>query len=299
MKRSAAAFWDALWLQRRRFESEVFQDLRYGLRVLLVNRGFSIVAVLTLALGIGANTAMFTLLDKVLIRPLPVDRPYELVTFAADASGKPEAFSYPMYTKLRTHQSLDGLTAYSQRPFSIAVDGGESSRVVGQVVSGNYFDVLGVHPAVGRFFLPDEDVTPGTHPVVVISHGLWQRYFAADPKAIGRTIALNGFQYAVIGVTPAEFVGATRGVVCDVYVPTMMQARAMDPQRGRSMLDNPNALWLRLIGRLKRGITREQAQAGLATVVSSRASMRRAPAASQSSRTRCCCWTEEVAMRTA
>ena len=268
LKRSACAFWDALWLQRRRFESEVFQDVRYGVRLLIANRWFSIVAILTLALGIGANTAMFTLLDKVLIRSLPVDRPGELVTFAADASGKPESFSYPVYLRLRHHQALAGLAAYSQRPFSIAVDGGESARVVGQVVSGNYFDVLGVRPAVGRFFLPEEDVTPGKHPVVVISHGLWRRYFAADPKAIGKTMTLNGSRYDVIGVTPAEFAGTTRGVVCDAYVPTMMQARVMDPQRPRSMLDNPNASWLRLVARLEPGVTREQAQAGLGTAMS-------------------------------
>ena len=256
LKRGTSAFWDALWLQRRRFESEIFQDLRYGVRLLISNRGFSVVAILTLALGIGANTAMFTLLDKVLIRRLPVERPSQLVTFAADATGKPELFSYPAYRKLRDHQTLAGLAGYLQRPFSVAIEGGESTRAVGQVVSGNYFDVLGVRPAVGRFFLPEEDATAGTHPVAVISHGLWQRYFAADPNGIGRTVTLNGFRYTVIGVTPAEFSGATRGVVCDVYVPTMMQARIMDPQRPRSLLANSNASWLHLIGRLSPGVSR-------------------------------------------
>ena len=117
LKRSTSAFWDALWLQRRRFESEIFQDLRYGVRLLISNRGFSVVAILTLALGIGANTAMFTLLDKVLIRRLPVERPSQLVTFAADATGKPELFSYPAYRKLRDHETLAGLAGY----FSAAV----------------------------------------------------------------------------------------------------------------------------------------------------------------------------------
>jgi hypothetical protein len=207
LRRSASAFRDALWLQRHRLESEVFQDLRYGVRLLAINRGFSIVAVSTLALGIGANSAMFTLLDKILLRPLPVDRPDELVTFVADAGGKAEAFSYPAYRTLRTNPALAGLAAYQQRPFSLAVEGGPSSRVVGQVVSGNYFNVVGVRPVVGRFFVQEEDITPDTHPVTVISYGLWRRAFDAAPDAIGRTIVLNGFRYTVIGVTPAEFSG--------------------------------------------------------------------------------------------
>jgi predicted permease len=262
--RSSSAFWDALWLQRRRLKTEVMHDLKYGLRTMLAQPGFTVIAVLTLALGIGANAALFGLLDKALIRTLPVERPDQLVAFVKDAGGTPEVFSYPKYTALRDHEALSGLIAYLQRPFSISIEGGHSDRVVGQVVSGNYFDVLGVEPALGRFFLPEEDRTPGTHPVVVISRRLWLRGFGGDPAAIGRAITVNGFRYTVIGVAPSEFTGTNRGGVNDVYVPTMMQARATDPQRGRSMLANPNANWLRLIGRLRPGVTREQAQAALA-----------------------------------
>ena len=265
LRRSSSAFWDALWLQKKRWETDVIQDLRYGVRMLLSHPGFTVVAVLTLALGIGANTAMFGLLDKVLIRRLPVERSSELVAFVHDAGGAPEVFSYPKYSELRAHEdALAGLVAYLQRPFSVAIDGALGDRRVGQVVSGNYFDVLGVRPAVGRFFLPEEDRTPGTHPVAVVSNGLWRTRFAADPAAIGRTIRLNGFPYTVVGVAPAEFTGTTRGVESDIYVPAMMQAQATDPQRLRSMLNNPNAAWLRLIGRLKPGVSRAQAQAALA-----------------------------------
>src|SRR5262245_34838168 len=146
----------------------LWQDLRYGLRMLVKNPGFTTIAVLTLALGIGANTAIFTLLDKVLIRSLPVEQPNQLVTFVEDAGGAPEYFSYPHYADLRDRNDvLSGLVAYFQRPFSLS-DGSQSERVIGQIVSGNYFAALGVRPALGRFFLPEEDHTPGTHPVVVI-----------------------------------------------------------------------------------------------------------------------------------
>jgi predicted permease len=245
---------------------EVFwQDLRYGLRMLFKNPGFTTIAVLTLSLGIGANTAIFTLLDKVLIRPLPVERPHQLVTFVEDAGGAPAIFSYPLYAELRDRNDvLSGVVAYEQRPFSIS-DGSQTERVIGQIVSGNYFSVLGVRPALGRFFLPEEDRTPNTHPVIVISHGLWRRRFGADPAVIGKTLSLNAYRYTVVGVAPSEFTGTTRGTVNDVYAPIMMQARVGARRDG--MLDNPNAGWLTLLGRLKPNVSRQQAQSALATPV--------------------------------
>jgi len=242
-----------------------WQDLRYGLRMLLKNPGFTTVAILTLALGIGANTAIFTLLDKVLIRPLPVEQPHQLVTFVEDASGAPGIFSYPLYAEIRDrNDELLGVVAYEQRPFSMS-DGNATERVIGQIVSGNYFATLGVRPALGRFFLPEEDRTPNTHPVIVISHGLWRKSFGADPAVIGKTLNLNAYRYTVVGVAPSEFTGTTRGTACDVYVPIMMQARVGARRDG--MLDNRNAGWLQLIGRLKPNVTRQQAQAALSTPV--------------------------------
>src|SRR5574341_1109110 len=243
-----------------RMES-LLQDLRFGLRMLMKQPGLTLIATLTLALGIGANTAIFTLLDKVLIRPLPVEQPDQLVIFVRDASGDPGIFSYPLYTDLRDrNEVLSGMVAYFQRPFSLS-DGSQSERVTGQIVSGNYFAALGVRPALGRFFLPEEDRTPGAHPVIVISHGLWRRRFGADPAMIGKTVGLNNYRYTVVGVAPSEFTGTTRGTMNDVYVPMMMQAQT-GPGRDAA-LDNRNWGWLQLIGRLKPNVSRQQAQAAL------------------------------------
>ena len=168
LRRSSSAFRDALWLQKKRLEADVFQDLRYGVRMLRTHPGFTAVAVVTLALGIGANTAIFSILDKLLIRTLPVDEPHRLVAFVSDANGEPGIFSYPAYANLRDQNNvLSGLVAFVQRPFTVS-DGTMTERVTGEIVSGNYFDVLGVRPALGRFFLPEEDRTPGLHAVVVI-----------------------------------------------------------------------------------------------------------------------------------
>src|SRR5262245_5536287 len=239
------------------------QDLRYGLRMLVKAPNTTLIALVTLSLGIGANTAIFTLLDKVLIRPLPVEHPYQLVTFVEDASGAPGIFSYPLYAELRDRNDvLSGVVAYDQKPFSLS-DGSQSERVIGQIVSGNYFTTLGVRPALGRFFLPEEDLTPGTRPVIVISHGLWRRRFGGDPAVIGKTVSLNNYRYTVVGVAPAEFTGTTRGTVNDIYAPIMMNAQA----GGGCSLDNRNCGWLTLIGRLKPNVNREQAQAALATPV--------------------------------
>ncbi len=225
-----------------------------------------LIAVFTLAMGIGANTAIFTLLDKVLIRSLPVEQPNHLVALVKDASGDPGIFSYPMYAELRDrNEVLSGLVAYFQQPFNLS-DGVQTERVIGQIVSGNYFSVLGVRPALGRFFLPEEDRTRGTHPVVVISHGLWRRRFGADPAVIGKTLSLNNYRYTVVGVAPSEFTGTTRGTMNDVYVPAMMQMQAQ-PWNRTSSLDNRNWGWLFLIGRLKPDVSRAQAQAALAMLV--------------------------------
>jgi predicted permease len=266
IRRSSSAFWDALWLQRRRLEDDMVQDVRFGLRMLRKSPAFTLLAVLTLALGIGANTAIFSLLDRALVRSLPVDDPGELVTFVNEQGGA-AIVSYPLYVDLRDGGTdvLSGLAGYFQRPFSLN-DGEQSERLVGQIVTHNYFTVVGVQPALGRFFLPEEDRTAGTHPVAVIGHGFWRRRFAADPSVIGRTLSLNAEKYTVIGVTPAEFTGTTRGTANDVYVPSMMHPQARAGARG-SMLSNRGFGWMRLVGRRAPGVTREQAQAALTVVL--------------------------------
>src|SRR5574341_355118 len=172
--RSTSAFWDAIWLQPKRWEDEMIQDLRYGARMLRTHKGFTAVATLTLALGIGAVTAIFSVVNAALWRPLPgATEPERLVAIVrGDNDGPP--LSYPDFSVLREGaESLAGLAAINLAEASFGA--GERSEVVlGALVSGEYFDALGVRPALGRGFLPEEDRTPGAHPVVVISHSFWQ-----------------------------------------------------------------------------------------------------------------------------
>ena len=187
----------------------VIQDLRYAVRTLLRTPGFSAVVVLTLALGIGANTAIFSLLDQVVLRPLPVPDPQALVQLDGPGPfmGRTEldrAFSYPMFKDLQ--EGADSFSALVARgPASVAFRAGEDSeRVVAELVSGNMFQTVGASPALGRFFTPEEDVTPGAHPFVVLSDGYWQRRFNRDPKVVGMAVVVNATPMTVIGVARPE-----------------------------------------------------------------------------------------------
>jgi putative ABC transport system permease protein len=249
---------------------DFWQDLRYGVRMLWKQPGFTAVVALTLAVGIGANTAIFSVVDRLLVRTLLVTEPERLVNLIGrDEEGREDtSFSYPIYLDYRDQNDVfDGLLAYSETAMNLS-ESGQLERIVGVLVSGNYFDVLGMTPALGRAFLPEEDRTPGTHPVAVISYGLWQRRFGADPKLVGRSITLNTFRFTVIGVAPAEFRGVRRGLSPDVYVPMQMIMQAW-PTRKPDDLNNRNFSWLNLMGRLKPGIARAQAQTAM-SVLSSR-----------------------------
>ena len=238
----------------------LLKDIRYGFRLMLKSRGLTIVAVLSLALGIGANTAIFTFVDKLLLRTLPVEQPEQLVTIASH-NGENTSFSYPLYKDFRDRNEVfSGLFAYSSAPFSLS-DSGDTERISGVLVSGNYFDTLGVKAALGRTFLPDEDATPGTHPVAVLSYGLWQRRFGSDPHILSKTIGLNGVTFGVVGVAPAEFTGMERGSSPEIYVPMMMENEAMPSWS--NALNSRNMSWLEMMGRMKPGVSREQAQASL------------------------------------
>jgi len=245
----------------------LWQDLCYGARMLLKQPGFTLIAVLTLALGIGANTAIFSVVDKVMVRMLPVPEPERLVRVVGGGEHG-VIFSQPLYADYRDHNDvLMGLAAYCETPLNLS-DGAQAERASGLIVSGNYFTALGVTPALGRTFLPEEDRTWGTHPVAVVSYGLWQRRFGADPKLVGRTIKINGSDFTVVGVAPPEFTGVVRGAAPDVYVPLMMSREAAPKWAGvaeRSMS------WLSLIGRLKPGVTRAQAEAALSALAAQRA----------------------------
>jgi predicted permease len=256
---------DALWLQPRRPEEEMFQDLRYGVRMLAKNPGFTLAAVLCLALGIGANTAIFGVINAALLRPLPAATdPDRLVAVArSDESGSP--LSYPGFVALRErNEVLTGIAAFTPAPLSFG-HGDRSEVALGALVSGNYFDVLGVRPILGRAFLPEEDRTPGAHPVVVVSHRFWQSRFNSDAGVIGQTVVLNGQRFTVIGVAPAGFDGTSMPVKVALWMPMMMYRQAM-PGAPPDLLDNARLTRFDAIGRLRPGVPMEQAQAAIETI---------------------------------
>jgi macrolide transport system ATP-binding/permease protein len=278
--RSTSAFWDALWLQPKRWEDEVFQDLRYGVRMLLKNPGFTAVVILTIALGIGVNTALFTVFNAFALKPVPIKDVDSIV----EITGVPQLgqwarkFSYPEYQDYAARtQTLVGLALISGQDATLSIghtghaqqDTAQSEReefgyVSCQLVSANYFSLLGASMALGRGFLPEEERTPGTHPVAVLSHYFWEQAFKSDPQVIGRTIRLAGQPFVIVGVTAKEFMGtAPNRPAC--WLPLMMrsalsqetQSAAPSWQTDRSVLSF--GMW----GRLKPGVTSAQAQAEL------------------------------------
>jgi putative ABC transport system permease protein len=243
----------------------LLQDLRYGFRMLWKSPGFTIIAVVTLALGIGINSAIFSGVSAFILRPMPVEKPAELVrTFEVSLSdGEFNDFSYPDYVDYRDQSNVfDGLLAHTLVPAALS-EKDQNDIIYGELVSGNYFDVLRVRPIFGRGFLPEEDKTPGSHPVVVLSYNLWQRRFAADPNLVGKTVHLNGQQFTVVGITPESFKGTKWALSMDFWVPAMMQAQI---DQGSFYIDRRNAHNFDLIGRLKPNVTPAQAGVALTTI---------------------------------
>src|SRR5579862_3183942 len=232
---------------------EVFlQDIRYAMRGLRKNPGFAIVCVLTLALGIGANTAMFTVINAVLLRPVPgVADPGALVILERLQKNNPDfAFGYPDYLDYRDqNQSFAGLAARCRT--SLTLHHGTTERIIGELVSGNYFSVLGVNPAFGRVVSAEDVQTDGESPVAVLSYGIWQRVFGSDPEIAGKNILLNEHSFTVIGVAPRQFVGTAVGSPTDVWLPLTMEPAAM-PGMSQGVLHNRNAGWIEIFGRLRR-----------------------------------------------
>jgi predicted permease len=252
---------------RRGLPADLWQDLRYAARMLRKQPGFTAAAVLTLALGIGANTAIFSLVNATLLQRLTVaDREGLVYVFRGGVGG---VFSYPLYTHFRDgNQVFDGFAAWGGITASLN-DGEGAELISGVIVTGNFFDVLGVRAARGRLITVADDVTPGVHPVAVISHDFWRTRFAGRPDAIGREIRLNGHIFTIVGVTPAGFPGPELGIVRNLYVPMMMQA-VMRPPRARysgeqnpDLLKHPTNSWLFGLGRLKPDVTPERARAAL------------------------------------
>jgi predicted permease len=240
----------------------MLRDVRFSARRLLKSPGFTLVALVSLALGIGANTAIFSLVNAVLLRPLPVAAPGRLVSVSV--LGKDDsmlAFSYPSYKDFRDRggEVLSGLFAERMAPMSLSRNGG-NERVWGYLVTGNYFDVLGVGAAKGRAFTPEEDRAALSAPVAVISDACWRRRFGADPNVVGHDVLLNGHPFRVVGVMPEGFAGTEVVYTPEVWVPMTMQ-EWIEP--GNSWLERRTTQNIFAVGRLKDGVTTEQAEASL------------------------------------
>lgn len=252
------------------------QDLRHALRMLRKNPGFAFVAVLTLALGIGANTAIFSLINAVMMRMLPVEDPARLMLLtdpgssgvAVDTSeyGLRERMSYPEFEQLRTHNTVfSGLVAAQNEVSNLDLFPAESGtappiKVRTQLVSGEFFEVLGVRPALGRVFTPQEDKVRGGSPVAVASYGFWQREMNAQPGIVGSTVRVGHAVFTIIGVAPPGFHGILVGVDTDLWFPITMQGQLLP---GRDYLTPRDTLWLQILGRLQPGITQAAAQSSI------------------------------------
>src|SRR6185312_2170529 len=248
----------------------LFQDLRYGARLLLKSPGFTLVAVLSLALGIGANTTIFTLINAVLLHPLPVENPAQLVSvWTSDERNGAYGFlqTSPLnYQDYRDRNEVfSGLAAHQGIPLNISGGTGDPQQIFGEIVTGNFFDVLGAKPIIGRGFLPGEDKTPGAALVAVLGYGEWQKRFGGDPAIVGTTITLNGQAFTVVGVMPKGFKGTNAIGAPALWVPYMTYPQTTSGFLRESM-DSRRALVFNITGRLKPGVTLRQAQANLKTI---------------------------------
>jgi predicted permease len=247
------------------------QDFRFAVRMLVKSPLFTAVAVLCIALGTGAVTTIFSAMNAIVLRPLPgVTEPDRLVTIqrrSPDGSEGAQA-SYRLYEQMRDgSKTMEDVAAWSKVDLSIGING-RGHAVYGNIVSGNFFKVLGVRPALGRFFLPEEDRTPLIHPVVVLAYSFWQTQLGADPGAVGRTVTVNGHPFTIVGVAPPGFRGAFTPLDVRAWVPLMMQAQV---RPGR---DLTTAVWLWTFGRLKPGASIDSARQEMGAIMSSYAASR-------------------------
>ncbi len=239
----------------------LLNDVRYGGKMLWKSKGLTFVAIVSLAVGIGANSVIFSLVNSFLLRPRPVANPDQLVElYVGDKDHPYETTSYPSYLDFRERNEVfTGLAAYGVRQFKLG-GANQVEQIWGEAVSGNYFDVLGVPAYRGRTFLPEEDAVPNRNPVVVISHSLWQRRFNADPALVGQAVTLNAQSFTVVGIAPPQYTGMMRGLSCEIWVPAMMTP-LLDASGSDNLLRSRGSRWLTLVGRLKSDTTLEQARA--------------------------------------
>src|SRR6266404_5721572 len=249
----------------------LWQDIRYGLRVLGKSPGFFAITILTLALGIGANSGIFSVLRQILLQRLPVPHPEELVLLYApgdrnghvssDEEDGSESFSYPMYTDLRDQNSVFTLlAAKADFPVSVAFHG-TTERAGAELVSGNYFDALGVRPAVGRLLVPADSAVIGSNPVVVLGHRYWKKRFAGTSEVINQNLLVNDRLMTVVGIVQQGFEGIQLGSIPDIYIPVTMKPVVTPAWNG---LTDRTDYWLKVFGRLKPGLSSAQAAAALA-----------------------------------
>ena len=264
VKEDTRAVWGWIWVER------MWQDLTHGYRMLRKNPGFTLVAVASLAIGIGANCAMFSLADALLLRPMPALRPGEVVTVGTAQSLQGFSAlvaSYRDYVDLRDQsKSFGGLAAFAEGTFGFATQADALPQIkLGTFVTGNFFPVMGVEPELGRAFRPEENVVPGRDAVMILDHDTWEKEFAGDRGVLGRKVRINGIEFTVIGVTPEKFDGVNRYRRPAFYLPLMMW-----PQLTNNPQDKPlearDYRNLTLKGRLKPGVTTQQAQAELTTI---------------------------------
>ena len=240
----------------------LLQDLRYALRMLRRNPGFTAVAVLSLALGIGANAVVFSVVDALLLRPLPVERPDQVV-FLETKSGITQSF--PNYRDLRDrNETFAGLVGYRIAPMELESASG-AARIWGLLATGNYFDTLGVHPLMGRMFHQADDLHPGASPYAVLSYNAWRARFGADRSLVGKTIRINRLPYTVLGVAPPDFHGTELWYWPEVWVPMMMEPQ-IESYTGTGWLDNRGTWNTWVLGRLKPGTSKAKALANLNTI---------------------------------
>jgi predicted permease len=246
------------------FIETLVRDVRYAFRRLRSSRGFTAAAIVTLALGIGANTTIFSLVNAIVFRPFGVQNQNELVLFNRHTPTREDPmFSYPDYKDYRDRNTVfSGLAVYHVAPFNISRSGAQNTRLWGEAVTGNYFDMLGVQPIRGRLLHAADDVKRGGHPVAVITYGCWQGQFGADPDVVGKHVKIDGLDYSIVGVTPQAFIGTEPMFTPEVFVPLAMSEQIglwkwMDDRSNRSA----GAAWV--IGRLKPGISVKSAEAAI------------------------------------
>jgi predicted permease len=251
----------------------LLQDLRYALRQLRKSPGFTLTVIVTLALGIGANSAVFTLFDQVLLRMLPVERPKELVRFEwhGGFSGSMSSFggdvnnyfSYPMYKDLRdNNQAFQGTIAADKAQVGVSWRNQAESKDA-EIVTGNYFQLLGLKPAVGRLLTPQDDTAKNANPVAVLSYSYWRTRFGAARDVVGQTVLINGHSFTILGVAPENFDSAIGGYKPGVFIPVSMVEVAMPWMAPRDNLNKHDSVWLTLVARLKPGVSASQAEASL------------------------------------